>query len=138
MTSPSKKASAPESIVTSLEWAKKLKSAGYPQGESRDTWSTTESGSNSSLHERVKPGHPNYGSPYYCEYDAPYAEEILRRLPPHLLTELFTLMVLPSGEGRLWAVDYEGTPHGKIDESIANAAAAMWVFLKEHNLLPND
>lgn len=84
------------------------------------------------------------------------AEEILRRLPHSIdLTEKnatemdrrtlqlpinLHLSILPDGAD--WKIEYSSAyaeraewEHG---ESLANATASMWVFLKENNLLPNE
>lgn len=131
----------PESIVVSLDTAMKLKAAGYPQGLSRDTWSTTEGGFNASLHERVMPDHPNYNSPFYIEYDAPYAEEILRRLPLKLDQERTyqRLQIVLYEDG--YRIGYWDSPADMPTEAdfeantLSDAAASMWIYLKEHHPL---
>ena len=138
--------STPSTITVSLEWAKKLKEAGWPQSEPLHYW------------------HRNVGQWYvyakdFSEHDfnmvdganfpadvaAPTAEEILRRLPYEIMDEgeAFELVIAPrrhggwnvfytheNGENRCAALEKE--------DSLANAAAAMWVYLKEHDLLPSD
>jgi hypothetical protein len=133
----------PEQITVSLEWAKKLRDAGFPQG-----W--TGVGTAESFTERPesmkgsldgsyfkwfqdKDGNPLVES-VYCNYAmiaaAPTAEEILR--------ELGCGKLYFSGDGR-WVVALEGQEVLKdipTENSAANAAAAMYCYLAKNNLLP--
>lgn len=143
--------SSPSAITVSLEWAKKLKEAGWHQG-----W--TGVGTLSSFAEKPETMKADImgtyfkwfdvrsdytkGEPYpqvesiYCNYpmiaDAPTAEEILRRLPQ--IIEHTGLIVTRSQNDKEWEVAYLGSKPAR-DSSLANAAAAMWCFLKSHNLL---
>jgi len=60
----------------------------------------------------------------------PTAEEILRRLSPTICYS--------SGISGDWtvAIDKDRTDHDAIDHTLANAAAAMYCYLAENNLLP--
>ena len=140
----------PESIVTSLDWSRKLKGAGF------NPWP---------LHEWfVGP----VGPPLVIEsqyngdtrsYPAPTAEEILRRLPPFIIdgkrngdTVTYDLHVqavsgMEAMSGAKWKLWYfrvrdgiELAPLGNYSyaDSLANAAAAMYCYLAEQKLLPSE
>lgn len=143
----------PESLVTSLHWSKELQKAGWPQGQSIIVHSTTSDGySNHSCHVRLDPGHPNFGSPFYLEWAAPTAEEILRRLPHEIEqtksdddSSVLQCGPTPNGKlGRDWHVWYWDFGYGDIPDrkllytadTLANAAAAMYCYLAENGLLP--
>ncbi len=81
----------PESIVTSLEWSKKLKEAGYSQARETHFWWVYNRLSTQGFpphdHDyymtcfhRVGIGQASIGDPEYPVFAAPTAEEILRRL----------------------------------------------------------
>lgn len=145
--------STPESIVVSLEWAKKLKDAGWPQGNyaedvrSHFYWYNTIDGLNNwkiiSL-EDIR------GLISKFEIAAPTAEELLRRLPEYFddaemrdgIYKRFWLVAQKDGN---WTVCYSDGhcqikkgigPMRITGDTLANAAASMWIFLKENNLLP--
>ena len=72
---------------------------------------------------------------------APTAEEILRRLPKVRAGKSSTLYVDIGEDVSYWVVGYSSQPSDdwvpKVsDQSLANAAAAMWIYLQEHSLLP--
>ena len=134
----------PESIVISLEWAKKLKETGWPQTYSQgaieechfgyyllDRGQETEHFECSWMwHNWIKHGEA---------YAAPTAEEILRRLPRAINVSRIT-----PNRGSLqfrWGVKWiqignTGVEHLEVGDTLANAAAAMYVYLSEHGLLP--
>lgn len=130
----------PESIVVSLEWARKLKEAGWPQEDSLMCWirSTDTYTDKVSLSRRTLPKNRLAASPT--------AEEILRRLPRYLpwkddsdnMAALF-VNVFPSsyrvGYSPQWTQDAWSTPDA---ETLADAAAGCYCYLSENNLLPSD
>lgn len=157
-TSPS---SAPESIVVSLEWAKKLKKAGFPD-ESIFIWHYCERMATDTKYGDYRNDHDEWKFrirstilPENLEgrtRAAPTAEEILRRLPerikPMALTEMderrmkdppdlrFSINKTKVGwEIRYWSPYLETDEHQESD-TLADAAAAMFVFLAESGLLP--
>lgn len=132
--------STPQALVVSLEKAKELLDAGWPQGTSHFVCSTTSDGySNYSVCERLKPDHPNYESPYYLTWDAPTASEILERLPRVLHDEFLLQITLHSD---IWCIGYwNGNEEAVIKyhqfgDTLADAASDMWIYLKQNNLLP--
>lgn len=119
--------SNPESITVSLEWAKKLKAAGWPTNEGIFRWLISEGISQLSTGYIVAINDDRY-SYDSTDLPAPTVEEILRRLP---CAKLFS-----SGKGQYAAVlEGQNTHNAILEESAADAAAAMWLYLKENNLL---
>jgi hypothetical protein len=134
----------PESITVSLDWAKELREAGWPQQESSlYTWvqkgKDEEDWSESFLElssicwrlVRVDTFHPDF----LCA--APTAEEILRRLPPLIINSNVPYHLDPTK--KLYMVSYDDENlTGKVEhgDSLANAAAATYCYLAECNLLP--
>lgn len=135
----------PEDIVVSLEMAKKLKDAGWPQedhchywsvpyGQEMDAWVIVPYVTGAGWHT------PKDDPPTFKDrslfFAAPTAEEILRRLPDEAEGRAFG-MSYDSAHG---SVGYAGSANddGPIftDTSLAHATAAMWLYLKEHSLLP--
>lgn len=114
----------PESIVVSLEWAKKLKEAGWSQDIGED------------------------GEPDHQEYiDAPTAEEIMRRLPAYFEQEgmRFWLIMQKDDHDDSWTACYscgtcmimKGVGPMRIESvGMSNTAAKMYCYLAENNLLP--
>lgn len=174
--------STPENIVVSLDWAKKLKEAEWPQGESvfwwwedllkgqptalvdslpkslpRKTLSAQACNGNNDgndpmideLHEPARTGKDYEDDCPAFDWKhrytaAPTAEEILRRLPGNLMMagEGYDayLQFLKLGDYK-WILTYMGKtePKGqpmKKEDSLANAAAAMYVYLADNKLLP--
>lgn len=119
-----------ESIVTSLEISKKLDAAGYPQKESINYWCF--------LNTEEEPIVVGLKRPKDDEIAAPTAEEILRRLPGKITGPLY-LDVQFKGEPRKWRVAFCGSQsiYLELEDSLANAAAQMWIYLKENNFLPS-
>ena len=156
----------PKSITVSLEWAKRLQDAGWHQGwtgvgtinsftDKPESMKTDIMGtyfkwfdvrSDYSKGEII----PQVES-IYCNYpmiaDAPTAEEILQKLPRRLIHEgepegkWLCINSHPDQKG--WRIAYLQGQYSAwrnvIEEkSLAKAAAAMWCYLKENNLLPKD
>lgn len=115
-------------ITVSLELAKKLKEAGW-QYETLFFWCGLEHKEVSSSTGEMKIFYGKY-YPYREHFAAPTAEEILRRLPHGTDTELI-IKRKPKGT---WRVTCTGDTIG--GDTLANAAAAMFCFLSENNLLP--
>ena len=129
-----------QNITVSLEWAKKLKEAGWPYlGQYfcavpvNDGTADVEYRLSENNHHRID------------ALPVPTAEEILRRLPVHADGEYdsdrLTFEILKSDN--FWYVSYEDTPRHQDgnavsfnNESLANAAAAMYCYLVKNRLLP--
>ena len=136
-------------ITVSLEWAKKLKEAGWFQENSVHHW--IYGGIRWEI-ERIEIWETiegEWGSGRKIEnlqiFSAPTAEEILRRLPKCISAETASqeggvLDIYPN-DG-CWNLAYRNDEGFAVRDaaalypSLANAAAAMWIYLKEHNLLP--
>jgi hypothetical protein len=143
----------PESITVDLEHAKMLKEAGWPQAETiwywfdyvwsdhkivmkdHDYWSRCQN----------KAAYPERGDAF-CDFAAPTAEEILRRLPQGFEDPDCELKIDCMGDDansiakREWFVSYENENEDWImkmmsDSCLANAAASMWCYLKKNGLL---
>ena len=139
-----------QQITVSLEVAKRLAKAGWPQDECIFRWHETVTGS--VLYpegEEPYPGTENLASPT--------AEEILRRLPAHLIDrkkngdvvgydlhcqKLSGMEIVAGANWKLWYFrvrdGIEVAPLGNFSygDTLANASASMFCFLKENNLLP--
>lgn len=122
----------PESIVTSLDWSRKLKEAGWPQYNAMFWWcpymgESAYSG-DAAIRYRLK-SENTFGSHDWCKQAgsaaAPTAEEILREAARR------------RGERVQQLLDNYNLQFflAQQDDHLANAAAAMWVYLKENNLL---
>ena len=123
-------------ITVSLEWAKKLKEAGWPQDESYFYWCEWSDKKLRSIEE--------LRSSYTEGIAAPTAEEILRTFPGSGFVETAasnpTALVIDKLD-RAWCVAYR-TSRGVAKEaflnaSIADAAAAMYCDLAGKKLLPS-
>lgn len=128
----------PESIVTSLDWSKKLKEAGWPQNEGHFSW-YRYSLTNSAKEWYVECQWQNEGN--HLEWmAAPTAEDILRRLPerlPGVFGDESLLQIQPLHGMSGWSVFYHSLgDDDHSDKSLANAAAAMYYYLAEQKLLP--
>lgn len=112
----------PESIVVSLDYAKRLKEAGWPQyrGEVFG-WFEDASGDWSVCVVESFPEDDHIA--------APTAEEILRRLPSAVIS------FLPF-EKSPWMVMVNEAGHDVCETTLANAAAACYCYLAENKLLP--
>ena len=150
----------PESLVVSLDLARQLKEAGWEQEESIFWlfWSDThdegwiEYGSIHSFDSGAKSMYKRG-----AVFAAPTAEEILRRLPKHLnafgqhgrLTVQFGLSQSQwqpcvgyiHHKSNNWIFQGDNYQDGMMyfvdTDSLANAAAQMWLYLKKNNLLPS-
>ena len=132
-------------ITVSLEWAKKLKEAGWLQDGALFCW-------------WLRIGHTEYElSPAIFlkngEFAAPTAEEILRRLPVYFTkgNEKRVMRIMKHEDGR-YSVFYESyaiktgmgelpyydIPEIKKHDTLANASASMYCYLAENNLLPSS
>lgn len=146
---------SPESINVSLEWAKKLKEAGWPQHDALFYH-----------HQVCKPFKSGEPIPtevcYDPEYEggffslaAPNAEEILRKLPTTIRKPLgdgrtssphrIRIARVNHGENEVWAIRYQKHtspkmfgPFSASDASLSDAAAAMYCVLKENRLLTDS
>lgn len=128
----------PESITVSLEWAKKLKEVGYPQGECTFWWQNSYCPIENAYVDNVVPFETRkneFGVKYIA---APTAEQILRRLP--CVPSDFPLTIARYSTGGYY-IDYspENSDKQQVIEAdtLANAAAAMYCYLAENNLLPS-
>lgn len=140
--------STPASITVSLECAKQLREAGYPQANHEFYWIHSEHG-RSRVHRTEEDSGGRIASRLVVSepeilYAAPTAEEILARLPewseiPETMrVEIIHSPLKPSMALREGA-NRDGTIKWKVwfeDISLANAAAAMYCYLAENNLLP--
>jgi len=135
-------------ITVSLETAKSLRDAGWKQDNADFDWviSSQSYGGESYGEEvlrarKISSGRPRKHST--LPTSAPTAEQILRELPQTM--DGYRLTIYPIWDVGAWCVTYlapDHTPHEAleidyVDKSLANAAAEMWIYLKENNLLPN-
>lgn len=143
-----------ESITVSLEWAKKLKEAGYPQKDSYLHWQWYEAdGEWPGFYEQSR-WDCYHMEASYEDYDddevyaAPTAEEILRSLPSYFDQEgmRFYLITQKDDNDDSWTACYScgtcmimrGVGPMRIEcVGLANTAAKMWLFLRDNNLLPS-
>ncbi len=136
--------STPESIVVSLEQAKALKKAGWPQDESNFYWEewndpTEQKGPFVVFHETEF-------IETHVVVTAPTAEEILRELPPSVQIDGITVY-LSIFDDRDWVGDHSwdicyspdhgwsSDVHVRDKDNFAGACAQMWCYLSENNLL---
>lgn len=136
--------STPESIVVSLEWAKKLREAGWPQDECLFWWCPylTENSNGSPfvgylISNTAEPQDSHDWTKKAEIFADPTAEEILRRLPRVYVEHL---RVTPSPGASGWTVEYRrpGKMRAWVSreaDTLANAAAAMYCYLSEQKLL---
>lgn len=138
-----------ESIVVSLENAKKLMEAGFPQFDGIFQWKQSMMTAWLILRAEVR---DEMFDPRCFDnlmetanlkqyFAAPTAEEILRRLPRFVQSdEMAGRLATVLDDGRTWMVAYFSTGQGHRgateDESLANAAAAMYCYLAEKLLQP--
>ena len=134
----------PESITTSLKWAKKLRDAGW-EHETAISYAHDGRG-----WLQIYPGKEWYikGNRHMCAgifagepteftevIPSPTAEEILRELP-------YGIQIFRSkAENGEFRVDFRGEDgYHSVSQmlSLVNAAAAMWIYLKENDLLPKN
>lgn len=141
----------PELIVTSLEWSKKLKEAGWPTNYEAAFFWAIHSDKANVIPASFLPMSATSDGEYIA---APTSEEILRRLPERVHTKstggesVDYLRIMKTPEGDLWRVFYKNDHrHGSASRrrkktrfsfestSLANASAEMWCYLSENNLL---
>ena len=119
--------------------AKKLKEAGWPQGRPEFVWEVfkEEIGREPYLHHYLSGSFTNNKN-RIAWFHAPTAEEILRRLPDRIEKRLLNVSKY---EGNEWVVSFfdpadKYRPETYFNSpSLANAAAAMWVYLRENDLI---
>jgi len=126
-----------ESIVVSLELAKELKEAGWPQNESVFCVDT-KGGLGVVLRDATQMGESQviWNERFIA---APTAEEFLRNLPDKIADDVMTgtksLLQIQAREKRKgWHIFYFDDS-GAMGSTLANAAAIMWLHLKCNNLL---
>lgn len=125
----------PESIVTSLHWSQMLCHNGFPQAGATFYW-------NEGLGKDIGVSNQWVEHDLFNNYAAPTAEEILRRLPEVLDQELLLQINSHSAFRERWNVGYwnvnEQTQikHQQFQDTLANAAAAMYCYLAEQGILP--
>jgi hypothetical protein len=131
-----------EHNITTLETSKRLKAAGFPQN-TLFSYSTTDSGTNQSIHLTLEPGDPNYKSPFYRVYAAPTAQELADSdWLPHSAGKDDSLEIWSwkTPTGRKWNAAYIDTrcrPHYlSTGPTLAEALAGTGLKLQETN--PND
>ena len=145
---------APESIVTSLDWSEKLKEAGWPQDSAFWWCKWTNDKTPPSQEWRLEYVATEYDfvtvtGGAWERFAAPTAEEILRRLPPSLDLDGCYCRLVARKEIHIsggvdkggWLAGYEGRDTEDVSEfqcgsSLTNAAAAMYCYLAEQKLLP--
>lgn len=128
----------PQSIIVSLEYAKLLKSAEWPQESTCFVWWSYNQETDWIVFER---GTRNV-DPSFC-VAAPTCEDILRILPK-------TIEQFQGTTGRLYVnpytnmyeIGYSPTWDNqmlvKTERTLADAAASMWIHLKKNNLFPEE
>jgi hypothetical protein len=128
--------------TTSLELSKQLKEAGFPQESTfqYSTW-TNKRG------DQVRLAIVGVQTDVFATYAAPTAEEILERLPEFIEGETYfvRLKTYPyTWKGvKGWHVVYADLAHQSMfveesNDSLAEAAGKMWLYLKENNLLTHS
>ena len=144
--------SGPESIVTSLEWSKKLKEAGWERDAAHWYWNLYRHSSEGEKWFLECPFDIDVDHPYKLAIAAPTAEEILRRLPfsvEHKVktsngqVQNYVSYITPHREKEGWQLFLRNSHRRPrtiwVTEilSLANAAAACYCYLEENNLFPS-
>lgn len=116
--------------ITSLELAKKLKSAGYPQEHSGFFYILKEKGVYDIVFQPLQ---------VYVDDDiaAPTADEILDSLPGRIAGNYYRLFIIRTmlEDEYKWEIIYQPDAEYKemfvsrISKNLADAAAKMWLFL---------
>ena len=149
----------PESITVNLDYAKRLKAAGWPQRESLHWWiefyNSSSTDPNTMLSALITDEtwyygeHTDRAGPYrersYLKklkrFAAPTASEILGMLPRRLTVEGDAdgkwICINSHADREGWKIGYLEHPYRflAVESTLANAAAAMYVYLAEHSLL---
>ena len=142
-------------ITVSLEKAKELKEYGWPQ-DNYFLWIVDSSGSGHFGHYTFdhilvidSVGVAEDGSKIADKFSAPTAEELLRRLPEAVKYPVrnaieYELLIRPFDDldERHWEITYakdidnvDNTPLHETTGSLSDAAAEMFIWLKQNNLL---
>lgn len=111
--------------TVNLDLSKQLKEAGYPQ-KSFFSWSWY--GNRNYPDWEVIPKWGNES-----EYAAPLADEILEQLPCATQQEWFVISKNPSKEE--WVIDWNTKNEMFKGDTLADAAAKMWLYLKKEGLI---
>ncbi|QGH72446.1 MAG: lysozyme [Siphoviridae sp. ctpQM7] len=128
-----------EPIVVSLEMAKKLKEAGFPD-EPLLAWFCVDpaGGWGPDFLDLNTKGESDFGeAPITKLAGAWTAEEILRRLPDNYRLG-FVRSTFDGKEEKQFQAYCADSDRSQYADTLANAAAAMWIYLKEHHLLPPE
>lgn len=128
----------PEEIVTSLDWSKKLEKAGW-HNETFLSWLQEKDGS----WYLDNTGGYVFGRDSEPWYFAPTAEEVLRRLPKILEgKDKWNLKLTVTPYADRWSIDFlrhdgrhDPLSRSTTEDTLANAAAAMFCCLAEQKLL---
>jgi hypothetical protein len=141
-------------MTISLETARELKEAGYPQEDHERYWNDGSLNTESSDISCDRPGDycPSGKRKNNCEeceylvrhvtYAAPTTDELLERLPRFVISNNYccNLRLYPDVVG--WTVaytSYNGEHNiSQNNVNISEALASMWVYLKSHNLLGKE
>ncbi len=140
-------------IAVSLEYAERLKKAGWPQEEPILFWTYTDEYTDGDYHEWVVANLEEWKFDKKDDIAAPTAEEILATLPPKIPKNptthsfdayLSVQRLLPQcpldAPSQGWKVIYEGWDSEFFQAfgrtTMADAAAAMYCFLKEKDFFP--
>ena len=115
-----------EHKVTSLEWSKKLKACGFPQGQSEFVWRLVSRGSETQWEVDYRRG----GDFDYNSIDALLPCEIVEELP-------YDVEYQKHVDGDSWMLIHPSVtdPLGIQDKTLANALAAMYCYLQEKGFL---
>lgn len=125
-----------QSITVDLEHARMMQEVGWPQDEPLHVWfRITADGDWRCRHQYSGQGGraaDDYMFEHGHAFAAPTAEEILRRLPVRL-DGGYPIAVFRDHRG--WCVHYRDEMQFT-DDTLSNAAAAMYCHLSKSNLLP--
>lgn len=137
--------SQPSAITVSLEWAKRLKEAGWPQEESLSWhWTYRASGGYGGLkHGRFwRNKYLARGEAHkdcYPAFAAPTAEEILRELPDNMVEVNDKWYLLNIAHRYCSLTDEDDEPLVEFSgDTLVDSLAAMYCYLANHSLLPCD
>lgn len=111
--------------TVNLELAKQLKEAGYPQRPVKYYWSEDKPTGEALLRNFLK------HSDWEIYYASPTADEILEQLP-QTAWETYNLL---GGRYVIWYRDAQKNRVEFIEDTLSDAAAKMWLYLKKEGLL---